>query len=396
MTSHPAARIRTAEQADLPAIRLLIETAFGTRFDPAEPEHIWTLFPLDRALVAEVDGRIVAHSQTGPMTITVPGGQLPAIGISGVAVAAPHRRRGLLRALYTEQHREIAASGIPLAALTASEGGIYGRFGYGPAAQESRIRLDRRFAHFLPTTPDPGGVDQVAVADAEPDIRRIYDAWHRTTPGAQQRPAAAWALTFADAPRLRNGGGDLFAFLHPDGYALYRHHGDRSIEVKELRTLTPEAHAALWRALCGRDLSHDIEASVAADDPLPYLLTDPRQVRTIGRYDTLWLRLADVPAALAARRYHADLETVVAVDDPFLDAGGTFALRIRGGVAECAPTTAEPELSMGLDVLGAIYLGAHPALAFAAAGRLRGAPAAVRALERAFAWPRNAVLGWGF
>ncbi|WP_067647132.1 GNAT family N-acetyltransferase [Nocardia harenae] len=396
MTPHPAARIRPAEKADLAAIRLLIETAFGTRYDPVEPEHIWTLFPVDRALVAEVDGRLVAHSQTGPMTVTVPGGQLPAIGISGVAVAAPQRRRGLLRALYSEQHRQFAAEGIPLAALTASEGGIYGRFGYGAAAREHRIRLDRRFARFLPTAPDPGGVYQVSVPEAEPEIRRIYDTWRRVTPGAQERPDAAWALAFADAPRLRNGGGDLFAFLHPDGYALYRHHDDQSIEIKELRTLTADAHAALWRALCGRDLSHDLVAPVTGDDPLPYLLVDPRQVRTVAGYDTLWLRIMDIPAALTARRYDADLETVVAVDDPFLDAGGAFALRIRDGVAECAPTAAEPELSMGLDVLGAIYLGAHPARAFAAAGRLRGAPERVRALERAFAWRRDAVLGWGF
>lgn len=396
MTPHPAARIRPAEQADLAAIRLLIETAFGTRFDPDEPELIWTLFPLHRALVAEADGRVVGHTHSGPMTITVPGGQLPAVGISGVAVAATHRRRGVLRALCAEQHRSIAAEGVPLAALTASEGGIYGRFGYGVAAREREIRLDRRFARFLPTTPDPGGVHQIAVPDAEPGIRRIYDAWRRVTPGAQQRPDAAWALRFADPVRMRGGGGDLFAFLHRDGYALYRHHGDRSIEVKELRTVTPEAHAALWRALCGRDLSHDIGAALPPGDPLPYLLTDPRQVRTVGSYDTLWLRIMDVPAALTARRYDADLQTVVAVGDPFLDAGGTFALRIRDGVAECAPTTAAPEISMGLDVLGAIYLGAHPARAFAAAGRLRAEPAALRALERAFAWPLDAVLGWGF
>ncbi|MFC3964419.1 GNAT family N-acetyltransferase [Nocardia jiangsuensis] len=396
MTPHPAARVRPAEKADLAAIRLLIETAFGTRFDPAELEHIWALFPVDRALVAEADGRVVGHTHSGPMTITVPGAELPAIGISGVAVAAPQRRRGVLRALCLEQHRQIAAEGVPLAALTASEGGIYGRFGYGPSARENRIRLDRRFARFLPTAPDPGGVRQVSVPEAEPELRRIYEAWRRVTPGAQQRPDAAWALRFADPVRMRGGGGDLFAFLHPGGYALYRHHGDQSIEIKEMRTLTAEAHAALWRALCGRDLSHDLVAGLPADDPLPYLLTDPRQVRTVGSYDTLWLRIMDVPAALTARRYDADLETVVAVDDPFLDAGGTFALRISGGVAECAPTTAEPELSMGLDVLGAIYLGAHPARAFAAAGRLLGAPGALRALERAFAWPRDAVLGWGF
>ena len=45
--------------------------------------------------------------------------------------------RGLLRAMYTELHHRFADAGYPLAALTATEGGIYGRFGYGPATIET-------------------------------------------------------------------------------------------------------------------------------------------------------------------------------------------------------------------------------------------------------------------
>jgi predicted acetyltransferase len=67
-------------------------------------------------------------------------------GLSMVGVAPTHRRRGVLRAMYVELHQRIADAGYPLAGPTASEGGIYGRFGYGPATMERVLTIDRRFA----------------------------------------------------------------------------------------------------------------------------------------------------------------------------------------------------------------------------------------------------------
>ena len=42
--------------------------------------------------------------------------------------------------MYTELHNRIAEAQYPIAGLTASEGGIYGRFGYGPATIEQEVR----------------------------------------------------------------------------------------------------------------------------------------------------------------------------------------------------------------------------------------------------------------
>jgi predicted acetyltransferase len=46
-----------------------------------------------------------------------------------VVVAPTHRRRGLLTALIEAVHDQAVERGEPLAGLTASEGGIYRRFG---------------------------------------------------------------------------------------------------------------------------------------------------------------------------------------------------------------------------------------------------------------------------
>jgi predicted acetyltransferase len=401
MTLSSTITLRSGTAADAPAVLLLLNASFGVSGDRDENEQEFDVFPLEDALIALDGDRIVGYSAARRQTVTVPGDRAVEVDtIASVSVAPSHRRRGILRAMYTEQHRRTEDAGLPLTMFTASQGGIYGRFGYGPGIMEHRIRFDRRFARFLPTTPDPGGVEVTPISVARQMIPLIHERWSRHMPGAQRRPDAAWTGLFADPVRLRGGGTEMFAFTHADGYVLYRYHRrdtGATIEVVELRAVTTEAHVALWRALAALELFDHIEATVAPDDPLPYLLTDPRLVYTTGRRDGIWLRLMDVPAALTARTYRGDLDLVLAVTDPFRDAGGAFALRVRDGIAECAPTRREPDTELGIDVLAALYLGAHRARTFAAAHRLHTKSLAdLRALDHAFGADREPTLGWFF
>ncbi|MEU4341408.1 GNAT family N-acetyltransferase [Nocardia sp. NPDC023852] len=180
----PEITILSATEDGPAAIRTLVETSFGTRYDPAELERVPRLFPQEQAIVAVERGRLVGHVQSTTMTVTVPGERTVEVcGIAGVEVAPTHRRRGILRAMYTEQHRRIEAAGLPLTMFTASEGGIYGRFGYGPATRENAVGIDRRFAEFLPCVPDPGGVTLCEPSEARAAAEAIYDRWRRMVPG---------------------------------------------------------------------------------------------------------------------------------------------------------------------------------------------------------------------
>ena len=75
--------------------------------------------------------------------LTMPGGALVSVAaVSAVAVQPSHRRRGVLSSMIA------AFAGRPgtrrvAAALTASEGAIYGRFGYGPATWRLGATIDR-------------------------------------------------------------------------------------------------------------------------------------------------------------------------------------------------------------------------------------------------------------
>ena len=375
-------------------------TNFGQFVDPAEMAAWRTMIPAGGALVVPDGGDVVGQALYVDLEMTVPGGaRLPVAGMTWVAVAPTHRRRGLLRSMFTELHDRIATAGYPIAALTASEGGIYGRFGYGPATVEHRWSVDRRNVQFRSDAPDPGGVRIVAPGEHLDDFAERHDRWRVATPGGLARPRALWEDLLADREGDRSGGSRLLALLHADGYVLYRLHGEKSRQVRVVESVavSADAHVALWRALCGMDLMESIEAGTHPADPLPYLLTDARTVRTTASADELWLRLLDIPAALQARTYRADLDVVIEVSDSFRDDGGRFALSIRDGRAHCLPTGTPADVVLDLDVLGALYLGSHRAPPFAAANRLRcEATEFVRGMDDAFAGDVPAQIGFPF
>lgn len=325
------------------------------------------------------------------LRLTVPGEVvLPTAGLSFVAVAPTHRRRGLLRAMCAELHRRIADSGYPVAALHASEGGIYGRFGYGPATTLHELTVDRRFARFHADAPGGGlggsSVRLVRPTEHRGEFEAIYERWRQQVPGGLLRPQVLWDELLAECKAAPGGDRESFALLHPDGYALYR--VDRTdlklARVSELRAVTADAHCALWRALIGLDSMERISIITHPQDPLPHLLTDTRLARTTWRQDGLWLRIMNVPAALEARGYAhevGEFSTVLEVSD-----GGRFALKIGDGRARCTPTDAAAEIEMDRDVLGSLYLGAHRASTLAAANRLRTKDSQLlRRLDAAFA-----------
>lgn len=394
-----ALKFRSATDADWPAISLLDATSFG-RFGHPESLTAWrSLMPTDSTVLACDGSDIVGMAHYLDLLLTVPGGAvLPMAGVTIVGVAPTHRRRGILRTMYTELHNRIADARYPIAGLTASEGGIYGRFGYGPATIEQEFSVDRRFARFREDAPDPGGVRIVKPADHRHELAEIYERWRLGTPGGLAGPKALWDELLTDRESDRRGGTEWFAFLHPDGYALYRVFGDDPMFVRVgVTAVTADAHIALCRALLGLDLMEKVVFATHPADPLPYLLTDHRLARVTHLEDDLWLRIMDIPTALEARSYQADLSAVLEVSDRFRSDGGRFAVQIRDGRARCTPTDAPADVQMDLDVLGSLYLGAHKASSFAAANRLHSKDSGLaRRIDAAFASDVPAELGFGF
>jgi predicted acetyltransferase len=390
----------TAE--DVPAMVLADGRAFGFHYQEQDVEDLRLVLDPDRFVLARSgsDRRsdLVGVSGSFPLHVTPPGGEpIPAEGVTWVSVAVTHRRRGILRAMLDELHRGYAAAGTPVALLTASEGGIYGRFGYGIAGTDRRVEIDRRRAVLRADAPDPGGVRYAETEEAAELAPGIHRRWAAQQPGAVSRSAAWWRFTLLDRPHQRRGATARFHLLHPDGYAAYRM--DSGVcRVVDLFAATDAAHVALWRVLLAMDLVSTIATdALAADDPLPWMLTDARAVRTTSVADYVWARVLDTPAVLAARRYAVEIDTVLEVRDP--DGYADGRVRLRGGPdgAECAHTDAPADLHLDLPALGALAFGGTRAHTLARAGRIGAAdPVVLRRFDAACLADRDPYAGTRF
>jgi predicted acetyltransferase len=392
-----------------------VEIPFGHRVTKEDLPVFEPNIELDRALAAYDGERVVGTAGIYSFRLTVPGGELPAAGVTMVGVHPTHRRHGILRAMMRAQLEAIRARGEPIAILWASEPAIYGRFGYGLAAFRGSFELARTRAGFARSVPSEGSLRLVERAEAERLFPPVHDAVAAARPGFVSRSPAWWSAEFFHDPeRWRRGGGPAFLVVHerdgaPDGYARYRIHGEwdergpkGALEVIEALALTAAAERELWSYLCSIDLTATIRASnVPVDTPLRHLLADQRAMGlTVG--DALWLRILDLPAALQGRTYAAGGRLVLEVDDDF---GGAIAGRwlLEVGAGSVAPgsvapgarvtrTDADPDLALGAAELGAVYLGGTTCGDLARAERVR--ELVPGALDRADALFRASRAPW--
>jgi predicted acetyltransferase len=399
-------RLRTLETIDdFAQVAGVLSAAFGEDFPDEELEKDRLVFEPTRDHVIEhADDGVVANAGTYTREVTVPGAVIPAGHVTLVGVRPTHRRRGLLTRLMAHQLRQIRERGEPVAMLWASEGRIYQRFGYGLAALRQSMTIDTREVHLIhPATPDVGRLRDASPSEVRKDLQQVYDRVRVDHPGWSSRDENWWAWRLSDAPGRRQGYTERRALLFDgpaglDGYALWRRKGDWSqtgptgeVHVVELVAATPEAYGALWRFLFSVDLTRTVQHGFSAvDEPLRYLVNEPRGLAsTIS--DSLWVRIVDVPAALAARRYAAPVDVVVEVTDGLLpDNAGRWRLTADATGATCAPSTDEPDLTCDVAALGAGYLGGTPLGALAAGGRVRELrPGALAAAATAFGWHRG-------
>lgn len=316
-------------------------------------------------------------------------GLQPARMISDVTVSPTHRRRGLLRALITEDLDDAVEQGLPLAILTASEGSIYGRFGFGPAVFQHAISVDTGPRFALRGPADDGSVELLEPAEAWPAMAEVFGRFHETTRGSVERPRFYQTILTGEYNFESGRDEKLRTAVHldaagaPDGYVAYRpgprKDGHRSIKVTDLVAVTPAAYLRLWRFLADLDLSDIVEWDRAPlDDPISWALVDPWLPRVTRLSDALWVRVLDVPAALAARPWGRDGEVVIEIADPLGHAAGWFRVLTRDGVAEVSLSDADADVRMDAETLGALYLGGVRADTLQRAGRLSGSEDGLR------------------
>ncbi|PPI43092.1 GNAT family N-acetyltransferase [Rathayibacter iranicus] len=308
------------------------------------------------------------------------GRELDAHLVSQVTVRPTHRRRGILRAMITEDLRLAQEAGTPVAALTASEASIYRRFGFGRSAFTRSIRVDTGLRFGLQTEPS-GRVEVVATSWLQSRIPALFAAFQASTPGSVTRQSRYEADSVGTVPGENTPGLDVRSAVHLDddgtldGFVTYRAVGpedDRALEVVDFVAPSPDAYLALWGYLGAVDLASSVTWDMApVDDPLTWALRDARvvQVRHVG--DLIWLRILDVAAAFSARPWTADGTIVVDVADGLGLVEGRYRITAADGSGRVERTDDDADLALDVADLGSLLLGSVRPSVLARAGSVR-------------------------
>lgn len=366
---------RTATDSDWEALCHADARAFGFAYTPEQIVSARVLHDVSRFELA-FDGKdIVGIVGAYSLQVTVPGGaQLPMGGLTWVSTAATHRRQGLLTKLMSRTLADIDRRGEPVAMLGASEGGIYERFGFGVATQLRVTSIDRRQAQIRPEfRPKPGAVRYIEGEDAKTHVSDVWSRFHRDHVGEVDRTEAWHRFLFDVHSKPRGEFGASFYLAHRDGYAIYRIQEQwndgrpaHNMIVVELVATTGDAHAALWHTVLGVDLVGPITSrQVPIDDPLSFLLTDPRALQTTGLNDGVWVNVRDVAACFGTRCYSTADRMVIEAD------GARWVIDGGPEGATCKRVKSRPDLTMDHATLGALLLGGVRASTLAAGRRLQ-------------------------
>ena len=325
--------------------------------------------------LAAFDGKdIVGGSIVYPRQMnTSEDGEVLTAVVSDVAVQPTHRRRGILTRMMEAHLRESYDRGESVAILGASESVIYGRYGFGIASHDERWTIDRRHAAFAHSPPSLGRLRFVERGDTKDAFPEIAARACARRPGFVSIRGVFWDELLADKERQAGSSAPFFVTYEEegrtDGYVIYRIQG-RTVIVLDFMAVSEAAHAALWQFVFGIDLRTTIESGKRpVDDPLPWMLADPRRLERTP-LDGMWLRVLNVPKALEARTYAVEGRIVFEVLDEFCPwNAGRYELEAGSDGARCKPTTAPPHITLPAASLASIYLGGVELSALALASR---------------------------
>jgi predicted acetyltransferase len=401
--------VRPLAESEMPRFREIDSIAFLEKPQSAElAEWVGSILETDRSIGLFDGDTHVGNASIFTLDVTVPGGiAVPMAGVTWVGVLPTHRRRGGLTKLMRHQLETLhETGGEALAGLTASQDGIYGRFGYGVATYSAALDIPRGANKLrLPADAAEVTVRLVEPASVQTVCDEIYARCALRRPGMLGRPKLWSDLMIAEFPEFREGKSVLRCLLAeregvPVGYARYRSAGvgeERHVQVEEVHGDDAAANGALWQVLLNIDLSaHTVVEGLPVDDPL-LLMLEATRVSFQAPRDGMHVRLVDLDRALAARTYSTPIDVVLEVDDAFCPwNAGRWRLSADEKGATCSRTDAPADVSIDVRELGSAYLGGRTLIALASAGlATEHRSGALTALSRAFAGDLQPWLAFG-
>ena len=400
------------------------QTVWFSELPSASIEEQLLGLPADQRFAADAEGSDPSTYPgvygVYPMTLAVPGTgssvhHVPCAGLTWVGVHPDRRRRGVLTAMMRHHLEQVHETpGQHVSALHASEPAIYGRYGYGLASLELEVSLGRGTTLTAPHLEELAGATTTRMGvRTDPAMPARLRECHQSFAelGTVIGEVDYYARVCQELPeelRDKEPGRVLFAERGGAdvGFALFRrtHKWERSRPSGELSVWAlvgdPAARLALLRRLVDFDLMGTVKIrATGVEDPMLLWAGGPRSTSDVGTYDSLWVRLIDLPEALMQRSWSARCDVVVDVADraaPWNE--GSWRISVDdSGTATVERTSNPADVQLDVTALGAAYLGGGNLVTMHSAGLVaEHRPGAVAELWRAMRTDVVATAAWMF
>ncbi|SFB61502.1 Predicted acetyltransferase [Cohnella sp. OV330] len=359
----------------------LSEFAFQFKLPPDRRATELRYFRPEEHLGAfDEQGKLLSALILLPFRVWVNGISMEMGGIAGVATWPEARRHGCVSRLLHASLAKMREQGQTISMLHPFAFPFYRKFGWEMTCERKKYELEPR--HFPTKRNSPGSVERIA-----PNTAAVADLYAKAASrytGMLDRSEEWWTRKRWITPGLlalyRNESGE------PEGYLHYQVE-NRVMTVLEWVSFTEGARIGLWDFVGNHDSMIDrLLMTVPMDDPLPFLVADPRFKQETHPY--FMSRIVDAEAFVSQYRFASGPEETLLIrlqdaHAPWND--GTFRLAIgTDGKATLARAEEESTASVTLDIqtLTALLLGGRRPGLLAEAGRLGGDSELVGLLER--------------
>lgn len=315
------------------------------------------------------DGRLLSRLSVLPLEVWIRGSKLAMGGVASVASWPDARRQGGVRRLLQHAFERMRENGQSISMLAPFSFAFYRKFGYESTIERKLYTLETK--HLTMRADTPGSV-RIAAKDWAA-LDSVYSGYASQFDGALARDARWWEQRILSKPGLAAVYYDEDG--RPQGYMLYEV-SDRTLKVQDWAAVTEDARIALWTYAGNHDsMITQLTMEAPADDPLSFLVEDPRFKQEIQPY--FMSRIIDAENFIAQYRFAgADRTSEVALT--IMDAHapwneGSFALRIEAdGSARLARGAGGGGLSCDIQTLTAMLVGHRRPAWLHRIGRLQG------------------------
>jgi predicted acetyltransferase len=338
-----------------------------------KPEHIWGYFTQDK---------LAARLTIFPLQTFIQGKPFLMGGIALVATWPEHRRGGMVGKLIRNTLQVMKDSGQTIAFLNPFSFPFYRKYGW-------ETSIDRKFYTIesaqLPSFESTTGRIERVDNDWKL-LNGIYEAYAQTYNGTLCRDEQWWKISV-----FKQNKGQTAVYYDdlnkPQGYLLYDVKNSQ-MDVQEFVFLDEAARRGLWKFIANHDSMLDRVTLLApVDDPLPFLLPDPRIKQEIASY--FMVRIVDFAGFVAQYTFTASgtVERILHLILTDLHAPwneGHFQLRVDGeGMAEVIRVASNeaPGLSCDIQTMTCLLMGYQSPSLLHRIGRLQGNPESVHLLE---------------